>query len=106
MSTTCEKTTLTQKRKKKSKFAEMVFQKNYLTLSWPNFSQIGSRVANLEFLKNVPSTCPDFHFEKTVVKEFWQRIIRDKIITDYNTKAVNVDAYQRRENNSDKVGKG
>ena len=50
---------------------------------------------------NVPSTCPDFHFEKTVEKDFWRRITRDEIITDYNTKAVNVDAYQRRDNNSD-----
>ena len=39
-------------------------------------------------------------------KEFWRRITRDEIITDYNTKAVNVDAYQRRDNNSDTVGKG
>ena len=48
----------------------------------------------------------DFHFEKTVDKEFWRRITHDGIITDYNTKAVNVDAYQRRDNNSDTVGKG
>ena len=34
-------------------------------------------------------------------KDFWRRITRDEIITDYNTKAVNVDAYQRRDNNSD-----
>ena len=27
-------------------------------------------------------------------------------MTDYNTKAVNVDAYQRRDNNSDTAGKG
>ena len=54
----------------------------------------------------MPSTCLDFHFEKTVEKEFWWRITLDKIITDYNAKAVNVDAYQRRENNSDTVGKG
>ena len=39
-------------------------------------------------------------------KEFWRRITRDEIITDYNTKAVNVDAYQRRDNNSDTPGKG
>ena len=39
-------------------------------------------------------------------KEFWRRITRDEIITDYNTKAVNVDAYQRRDNNSDTAGKG
>ena len=39
-------------------------------------------------------------------KDFWRRITRDEIITDYNTKAVNVDAYQRRDNNSDTVGKG
>ena len=38
-------------------------------------------------------------------KEFWWRITLDKIITDYNTKAVNVDAYQRRDNNSDTAGK-
>ena len=37
-------------------------------------------------------------------KDFW-RITRDEIITDYNTKAVNVDAYQRRDNNSDTAGK-
>ena len=30
---------------------------------------------------------------------------RDEIITDYNTKAVSVDAYQRRDNNSDTAGK-
>ena len=28
----------------------------------------------------------------------------DEIITDYNTKAVNVDAYQKRDNNSDTAG--
>ena len=39
-------------------------------------------------------------------KEFWWRISRDEIITDYNTKAVNVDVYQRRDNNSDTAGKG
>ena len=39
-------------------------------------------------------------------KEFWWRITRDEIITDYNTKAVNVDAYQRRDNNSDTAAKG
>ena len=38
-------------------------------------------------------------------KDFWRRIIRDEIITDYNTKAVNVDAYQRRDINSDTAGK-
>ena len=38
-------------------------------------------------------------------KDFWRRITRDEIITDYNTKAVNVDAYQRRDNNSDTAGK-
>ena len=30
-------------------------------------------------------------------KDFWWRITCDEIITDYNTKAVNVDAYQRRD---------
>ena len=39
-------------------------------------------------------------------KEFWRRISLDEIITDYNTKAVNVDVYQRRDNNSDTAGKG
>ena len=68
------------------------------------FQQIGSRVADLEF-KTYPQLCPDFHFEKTVEKDFWRRITRDEIITDYNTKAVNVDAYQRRDNNSDTAGK-
>ena len=38
-------------------------------------------------------------------KDFWRRITREEIITDYNTKAVNVDAYQRRDNNSDTAGK-
>ena len=38
-------------------------------------------------------------------KDFWRRITRDEIIIDYNTKAVNVDAYQRRDNNSDTAGK-
>ena len=39
-------------------------------------------------------------------KDFGGRITRDEIIRDYNSKAVNVDAYQRRDNNSDKAGKG
>ena len=38
-------------------------------------------------------------------QDFWRRITRDEIITDYNTKAVNLDAYQRRDNNSDTAGK-
>ena len=38
-------------------------------------------------------------------KDFWRRTTRDEIITDYNTKAVNVDAYQRRDNNSDTAAK-
>ena len=38
-------------------------------------------------------------------KDFWLRITRDEIITDYNTKAVNVDAYQRRDNYSDTARK-
>ena len=58
----------------------MIFQKNYRTVGWPNFSQIGSRVADLGF-KTYPQQA------------------------DYNTKAVNVDAYQRRDNNSDTAGK-
>ena len=56
-------------------------------------------------VSNVPSTCPDFHFEKIVEKDFWRCITLDKIITDYNTKAVNVDAYQRRDNNGETAGK-
>ena len=38
-------------------------------------------------------------------KEFWRCLTRDGTITVYNTKAVNVDAYQRRDNNSDTAGK-
>ena len=38
-------------------------------------------------------------------ENFWQHITRDEIITDYNTKAVNVDVYQRKDNNSDTAGK-
>ena len=40
-------------------------------------------------------------------KDFWQRITRDETIRDYNTKAVNVDGYQRRDNknSSDTAGK-
>ena len=38
-------------------------------------------------------------------KDFRRRITRDEIITDYDTKAVNVDAYQRRDNYSDTAGK-
>ena len=38
---------------------------------------------------------------------FISRKQREKILgTIYNTKAVNVDAYQRRDNNSDTAGKG
>ena len=56
-------------------------------------------------VQNVTSTCPDFHFEKTMEKDFQRRITREEIITDYNTKAVNVAAYQRRDNNSETAGK-
>ena len=56
-------------------------------------------------VQNVPSTCPDFHLEKTVETDFWRRITRDEIITDYNTKSVNADAYQRRDINNDTAGK-
>ncbi|CAH3019916.1 unnamed protein product, partial [Porites evermanni] len=38
-------------------------------------------------------------------KELWRRITCDQIITDYNTKAVSVDGYQRRYKNSDTAGK-
>ena len=56
-------------------------------------------------VQNIPSTCPDFYFKKKVEKDFWRRNTREEIITDFNTKAVNVDAYQRRDNNSDTAGK-
>ena len=36
----------------------------------------------------------------------WWHITCDEIMTDYNTKAVNVVAYQKRDNNSDTAGKG
>ena len=36
----------------------------------------------------------------------WWHITCDEIITDYNTKAVNVVVYQKRDNNSDTAGKG
>ena len=39
---------LTPKRKKKTKIADNVFEENYLTISWPNFSEIGSGAADLE----------------------------------------------------------
>ena len=38
-------------------------------------------------------------------KDFWPGITRHEIITDYNAKAVNVDTYQRRDNNNDTAGK-
>ena len=41
----------------------------------------------------------DIHFEKTSGKDVWRSITRDEIISDYKTKAVNVDAYRRRNNN-------
>ena len=91
ISITCENNTLTRKRKKKSKLADKVFQKNYLTVSWPNFSQICSRVADLEF-KTYPQLALIFVSRKQWKKNFWRRITRDEIITDYNTRAVNVDA--------------
>ena len=34
-------------------------------------------------VKNLPSICPDFHFEKPVEKEFWRHITRGEITTDY-----------------------
>jgi len=40
-----------QKWKKKTKLADTVFKENYLTTSWPNFSQIGPGAANLELKK-------------------------------------------------------
>ena len=58
----------------------------------------------MEF-KTYPQLALIFILEKTVEKDFWRRITRDEIITDYNTKAVNVDAYQKRDNNSDTAGK-
>ena len=49
---------------------------------------------------------PVYKYPRIREKDFWRCITRDDIITDYNTKAVNVDAYQKRDNNSDKAGKG
>ena len=89
------------KTKKKSKFSDTVFwkkKKNYLTVSWPNFSQIVSQVAGLES-KMYPQLALFFNSRKRG-KDFWRHITRDEIITAYNTKAVNVDLYQRRNNNS------
>ena len=37
-----------RKRKKKTKFADTAFERNYLTISWPNFNQMGSGAADLE----------------------------------------------------------
>ena len=37
-----------RKRKKKTKIADTVFEGNYLTISWPNFSQMGSGAADLK----------------------------------------------------------
>ena len=88
------------KTKKKSKFSDTVKKKkkkNYLTVSWPNFSQIGSQVAGLES-KMYPQLALFFNLRKRG-KDFWRRITRDEIITAYNTKAVDVDLYQRRDNN-------
>ena len=64
--------------------ADTVFLKNYLTVSWPNFSQTGSRVADLEF-KTYSQLALIFILRKQ----------REKILGSvYNTKAVKVDAYQ------------
>jgi len=43
--------TIIRKRKKKTKIADTVFEENYLTISWPNFSQIGLEAADLELTK-------------------------------------------------------
>jgi len=43
--------TIIQKRKKKTQIADTVFEENYLTISWPNFSQIGPGSADLELEK-------------------------------------------------------
>ena len=47
----------------------MVFEKNCLTLSWPNFSQIGSRVADLKF-KTYPQLALIFIWRKQGKKIF------------------------------------
>ena len=52
-----------------------------------------------------PQLAPIFILWKQWKKIFWRYITHDKIKTDYNTKAVNVDAYQRRDNNSDTAEK-
>ena len=72
-------------------------------LSDSKLANFGSRVADLKF-KTYPQLALIF-FSRKQWKSFWRRITRDEIITDYNTKAVNVDAYQRRDNNSDTAGK-
>ena len=41
----------------------------------------------------------DIHYEKTSGKDVWRSITCDEIISDYKTKAVNVDAYRGRNNN-------
>ena len=105
INTTCEKNTLTRKRKKKSKFADTDFSKNYPIVSWPNFSQIGSRVADLEF-KTYPRLALIFISRKQWKKSFGGVLPVTRCITDYNTKAANVDAYQGSDNNSDTAGKG
>ena len=67
-------------------------------------SPIGSRIADLEF-KTYPQLAL-ISISRKREKDFFGGITHDKIIRDYNTKAVNVDAYQRRDNNNDTAGKG
>ena len=52
-----------------------------------------------------PQLALSFISRKKLGEDFWRHVTHDEIITDYNTKAVNVDVYQRRDNNSDTVGK-
>ena len=52
-------------------------------------------------LRRSKLACLTFTFRKQEKESFG-----GEIITGYNTKAVNVDAYQRRDNNSDTAGKG
>ena len=70
------------KTNKEIKIRRHRFLEKLSAVRWPNFSQIGSRVADLG----------DIHFEKTSGKDVWRSITRDEIISDYKTKAVNVDA--------------
>ena len=71
ISTTCEKNTLTRKQKKKSRFEDTVFSEKLSdsTCKLASFSQIGSRVANVE-LKTYPQLDMIFILRKRGKKIF------------------------------------